>query len=69
MFILLCSEGFNDAKNLSRKMVQLYKLASEQLSQQVWGGGDSDLQETNRAVQLNVHAGFGAIVSAGASYR
>ena len=31
---MLFSEGFGDAKNLSRKMVQLYKLASEQLSQQ-----------------------------------
>ncbi len=33
--VMLFSEGFNDAKNLSKKMVQLYKLASEQLSQQV----------------------------------
>ena len=32
--VMLFSEGFGDAKNLSRKMVQLYKLASEQLSQQ-----------------------------------
>ena len=35
--VMLFSEGFNDAKNLSKKMVQLYKLASEQLSQQVCG--------------------------------
>ncbi len=33
--VMLFSEGFGDAKSLSRKMVQLYKLASEQLSQQV----------------------------------
>jgi len=33
--VMLFSEGFEDAKALSRKMVQLYKLASEQLSQQV----------------------------------
>ena len=37
--VMLFSEGFNDAKNLSRKMVKLYKLASEQLSQQVREGG------------------------------
>ena len=30
--IMLFSEGFNDAKALSKKMVQLYKLSSEQLS-------------------------------------
>ncbi len=36
--VMLFSEGFEDAKNLSRKMVQLYKLASEQLSQQVCTG-------------------------------
>ena len=33
--VMLFSEGFGEAKTLSRKMVQLYKLASEQLSQQV----------------------------------
>ncbi|TNJ26760.1 Dynein heavy chain [Giardia muris] len=32
--IILFSEGFTTAKVLSRKMVQLYKLSSEQLSQQ-----------------------------------
>jgi hypothetical protein len=32
---MLFSEGFEDSKVLSRKMVQLYKLANEQLSQQV----------------------------------
>jgi dynein heavy chain len=32
--IMLGSEGFSDAKILSKKMVQLYKLSSEQLSQQ-----------------------------------
>lgn len=32
--IMLFAEGFKDATNLSKKMVQLYKLASEQLSQQ-----------------------------------
>ena len=32
--IMLFAEGFSDAKPLSKKMVQLYKLASEQLSQQ-----------------------------------
>jgi len=36
--VMLFSEGFEDAKSLSRKMVQLYKLASEQLSQQVGAG-------------------------------
>lgn len=30
---MLFSEGFNEAKALSKKMVQLYKLSSEQLSQ------------------------------------
>jgi dynein heavy chain, axonemal len=30
---MLFAEGFNEAKSLSAKMVQLYKLASEQLSQ------------------------------------
>ncbi|KAA6373516.1 MAG: putative dynein heavy chain, partial [Streblomastix strix] len=32
--IILFSEGFKQAKTLSQKMVQLYKLSSEQLSQQ-----------------------------------
>jgi dynein heavy chain len=32
--IMLFAEGFGDAKKLSTKMVQLYKLSSEQLSQQ-----------------------------------
>lgn len=32
--IMLFAEGFQNAKNLSKKMVQLYKLSSEQLSQQ-----------------------------------
>jgi hypothetical protein len=32
---MLFSEGFEDSKTLSRKMVNLYKLSSEQLSQQV----------------------------------
>ena len=32
--VMLFSEGFEDAKTLSRKMTKLYKLASEQLSQQ-----------------------------------
>jgi dynein heavy chain len=32
--IILFAEGFDDAKNLSRKMTKLYKLSSEQLSQQ-----------------------------------
>lgn len=32
--IMLFAEGFENAKTLSTKMVQLYKLASEQLSQQ-----------------------------------
>jgi dynein heavy chain, axonemal len=30
----VCSEGFNSAPILSRKMVKLYQLASEQLSKQ-----------------------------------
>lgn len=41
--VMLFSEGFEDSKTLSRKMVKLYKLSSEQLSQQVgegrWLGG------------------------------
>ena len=32
--IILYAEGFDDAKNLSRKMTRLYRLSSEQLSQQ-----------------------------------
>jgi dynein heavy chain len=32
--VMLFSEGCEDSKALSRKMVKLYKLASEQLSQQ-----------------------------------
>jgi dynein heavy chain len=32
--VMLFSEGFANAKTLSRKMVKLYKLSSEQLSQQ-----------------------------------
>jgi dynein heavy chain, axonemal len=32
--IMLYAEGFENANSLSRKMVQLYKLSSEQLSQQ-----------------------------------
>ena len=47
--VMLFSEGFEDSKTLSRKMVKLYKLSSEQLSQQVggrcgrevWGGWSS----------------------------
>lgn len=35
--VMLFSEGFEDSKTLSRKMVKLYKLSSEQLSQQVGG--------------------------------
>lgn len=31
---MLFAEGFEKAKDLSKKMVQLYKLSSEQLSQQ-----------------------------------
>jgi dynein heavy chain, axonemal len=31
--IMLKAEGFREADELSKKMVQLYKLASEQLSQ------------------------------------
>ena len=34
--IILFSEGFRDAKLFSRKVVNLYELASKQLSQQVW---------------------------------
>lgn len=34
--IMLFAEGFSNAKPLSLKMVKLYKLSSEQLSQQVW---------------------------------
>jgi dynein heavy chain len=33
--IMLFSEGFKSAKSLSRKIVNLYQLASKQLSQQV----------------------------------
>jgi len=32
--VILFSEGFEDPRNLARKMVQMYKLCSEQLSQQ-----------------------------------
>lgn len=32
--VILYSEGFNESKVLARKMVQMYKLCSEQLSQQ-----------------------------------
>lgn len=32
--VMLFSEGFEDSRTLSRKMVKLYKLSSEQLSQQ-----------------------------------
>ena len=32
--VILYSEGFQSSKNLARKMVQMYKLCSEQLSQQ-----------------------------------
>jgi dynein heavy chain len=32
--IILYAEGFDDARNLARKMTKLYKLSSEQLSQQ-----------------------------------
>ena len=33
--VMLFAQGFSCSRSLSRKMVQLYKLASEQLSQQV----------------------------------
>ena len=33
--IMLFSEGFTAARSLSRKLVNLYQLASKQLSQQV----------------------------------
>ena len=32
--MILYSEGFESSKNLARKMTQMYKLCSEQLSQQ-----------------------------------
>lgn len=32
--VILYSEGFESSKNLSQKMVNMYKLCSEQLSQQ-----------------------------------
>lgn len=32
--VILYSEGFESSKNLAQKMVQMYKLCSEQLSQQ-----------------------------------
>ena len=32
--MILYSEGFESSKNLAQKMVQMYKLCSEQLSQQ-----------------------------------
>lgn len=32
--VILYSEGFESSRNLARKMVQMYKLCSEQLSQQ-----------------------------------
>lgn len=32
--VMLYAEGFSKSDNLARKMVQLYKLSSEQLSQQ-----------------------------------
>ena len=32
--VILYSEGFESSKTLARKMVQMYKLCSEQLSQQ-----------------------------------
>ena len=32
--VILYSEGFESSKNLARKMVQMYRLCSEQLSQQ-----------------------------------
>ena len=32
--VILYSEGFESSKSLSQKMVQMYKLCSEQLSQQ-----------------------------------
>ena len=35
--IILFSEGFEDAASLSRKLINLYQLASKQLSQQVRG--------------------------------
>jgi len=48
--VMLFSEGFEDSKNLSRKMVNLYKLSSEQLSQQVRGCARSVL-----CVDVDVH--------------
>jgi dynein heavy chain len=39
--IMLFSEGFQSAKTLASKMVNLYKLSSEQLSQQVRCGADA----------------------------
>lgn len=34
VFVVLFSEGFGEAKPLSNKMTQLYRLSSEQLSKQ-----------------------------------
>ncbi|RUS78130.1 hypothetical protein EGW08_014103, partial [Elysia chlorotica] len=44
--VILYSEGFESSKNLAQKMVQMYKLCSEQLSQQDHYDFGSNIQET-----------------------
>ena len=55
--IMLFAEGFSNAKPLSLKMVKLYKLSSEQLSQQV------TLINYNRFVQDHYDFGMRAVKS------
>lgn len=55
--VILLSEGFDQAGALSNKVVQLYKLASEQLSQQV-----RLLLQDSPAAAVATHPGPGAEV-------